>query len=129
VQDEEGSVSPRQVFGLEYYRTLIVRLYNFNGQANPGGKPTVVTYQDVKDVSGIPFKLVVDAKEFVSYQDALNYIATQDSTKKYEIISLDPFVSPIPLEAVEDYQLVYSSANYTNTTVPEIKIFEYIGDN
>ncbi len=129
VQDGEGNVSPRQVFGIEYYRTLIVRLYNFNGQANPGGKATVVTYQDARDVSGIIFKLVADAKDFVSYQDALNYIATQDSSKKYEIISVDPFSSPIPLEAVEDYQLVYSSANYTNTTVPEIKIFEYTGDN
>ena len=131
VQGEEGQVSARQVFSIEYFRTLIVRLYNFNGQANAGGKATVVTYQDAKDINGIPFKLVVDAKEFVSYQDAQNYIdtQTQDATKRYEIISVDPFSSPIPLDAVEDYELVYSSANYTNSTVPEIKIFEYIGDN
>ena len=129
VQDEEGRVSPRPVFSIDYYRTLIVRLYNFDGQANPGGTATVVTYQDARDVNGIIFKLVRDAKDFVSYKDALNYIATQDASKKYEIVSIDPFVSPIPLEAVEDYKLVYSSANLTNTTIPEIKIFEYIGDN
>jgi len=129
IQTTEEQVSARQVFSVDYYRTLAVRLYNFNGQANPGGKAVVVTYQEVQDVSGMPFRLATDAKEFNSYQEALDFIAEQDTSNKYMIVSADPFVSPIPLEAVEDYRLVYSSDNYPNSSIPEIKIFEYIGDD
>jgi asparagine N-glycosylation enzyme membrane subunit Stt3 len=125
---QQDAIYPRQLFSLDYYRTLVVRLYNFDGQGTPGGKAVVVTYQDAKDINGIIFKLVVDAKEFVSYQDALNYINTQDTNYKYEIVGVDPFVSPIPVGPVEDYQLVYSSPTSNNAT-PAIKIFEYIGDN
>jgi asparagine N-glycosylation enzyme membrane subunit Stt3 len=126
--EQDGMVYPTQVYSLEYYRTLIVRLYNFNGQASPGGTAVVVTYQDARDINGILFKLVVDAQEFVSYQDALNFVNTQDTNYKYEIVGVDPFVSPIPVEPVEGYQLVYVSPTSNNAT-PEIKIFEYIGEN
>ena len=129
VQETENRVAPRQVFSIDYFRTLVVRLYNFNGQGSPGGAATVITYQEVRDVSGILFKLVLDAQDFNSYQEALDYIATQDSSKKYEIVSVSPFVSPIPVEPVEDYELVYSSPTSNNATPAEIKIFEYTGDN
>ncbi len=126
--EQEGMIYPRQVFSIDYYRTLVVRLFNFNGQGAPGGTAVVITYQEALDVNGIIFKLVVDAQEFVSYQDALNFVNTQNSNYKYEIVGVDPFTSPIPLEPVEGYQLVYSSPTSNNAT-PEIKIFEYIWDD
>jgi len=126
--EQEGMIYPRQVFSIDYYSTLIVRLFNFNGQGAPGGKAVVITYQEALDVNGIIFKLVVDAQEFVSYQDALNFVNTQESNYKYEIVGVDPFTSPIPLEPVEGYQLVYNSPT-SNDAIPEIKIFEYIGDD
>ncbi|MBN1161421.1 MAG: DnaJ domain-containing protein [Dehalococcoidales bacterium] len=127
IQQDEA-IYQRRVFSLEYYRSFIVRLFNFNGQGDPGGKAVAITYQDARDVSGIIFKLVVNAEEFNSYQEALDFVNSQDSNYKYEIVGVDPFISPIPVEPVEDYQLVYSSPT-TNNATPQIKIFEYIGDS
>ena len=125
---QDDAVYERQVFSLEYYRTFVVRLYNFNGQGAPGGRAVVVTYQDARDIHGIIFKLVVNAEEFDSYQEALDFVNAQDSGYKYEIVGVNPFESPIPVEPIEGYNLVYSSQELISD-VPSIKIFEYIGDN
>jgi len=125
---EGNQIFPNQVLSVEYYKTLLVRLYNFSGKAVTDVKPVVITYQDSMYRNEFAYKLVIDAKEFVSYQDALNYIANLDPSTKYAIVGTDPFISPIPLEAVEEYNLVYSSTS-SNTTPPAVQIFEYIGDN
>jgi hypothetical protein len=72
---------------------------------------------------------VTKAEPYPSYKAALDYIASQKSGK-YDIVGTSPFVSPVPLEAVNDFKLVYSSmysiSFSQNVTVPEIKIFEHI---
>jgi dolichyl-diphosphooligosaccharide--protein glycosyltransferase len=117
-----------QVFNPDYYRTLVVRLYNFNGKAVTSEKPIVVTY-DEKVQNGIRYKQVTNAEEYPSYKAAQDYIASQKSGK-YDIVGASPFVSPVPLEAVQGYKLVYSSQylqSYSqNATIPEIKIFEHV---
>jgi len=118
---------PAPIYSLDYYRTMIVRLYNFGGQAVAEGKPTVITYQMVTTTSGMPVRLITDSKDFNTYQEAVDYIAAQDSSKLYEIVGSDPLISPIELEALEDYTEIYSSAISTNSTYP-VKIFEYIGE-
>ena len=119
---------PNQVLSAKYYNSLFVRLYNFSGKAVTDVKPLVVTYVENMYRNEFSYRQVIEAKEFTSYQDALDYIATLDPTTKYDIVSSDPFVSPIPLEAVEDYKLIFSSETSSNTTPPAIQIFEYIGD-
>ena len=71
------------------------------------------------------------AEEFASYEEAKAYISTQESAN-YQIVSDNPFVSPVPLAALEDYKLIHSSDDAvqlpgTGITVPQVKIFEYIG--
>jgi oligosaccharyl transferase (archaeosortase A-associated) len=116
------------IYSLDYYRTMIVRLYNFDGKAVAEGKPSVITYQTVETSTGVQVKMITDTKEFNSYQEALDYIAAQDPTKNYEIVGTDPFKSPIPLDALDDYTLIYTSATSTNSTQP-VKILEYVGDD
>ncbi len=116
------------IYSLDYYRTMIVRLYNFDGKAVSEAKPTVITYQIVQTSVGTQVRMISDSKEFSTYQEALDYIATQDQTKQYEIVGTDPLVSPIALEAVENYTEIYTSAISTNSTQP-VKIFEYTGDD
>ncbi len=125
-QDSQLYQAP--IYSLDYYRTMIVRLYNFDGKAVAEGKPTVITYQMVQTSSGVQVRMITDSKDFETYQAALDYIATLDSTKQYAIVGSDPFISPIPLDALDDYNLVYSSAASTNSTQP-VKILEYIGDD
>ena len=77
---QSNQLVPVQVFSLDYYRTLIVRLYNFDGKAVSEGKPTVLIYQMAQVNADLEVKRLVDYKEFTAYQDALNYIASQNST-------------------------------------------------
>ena len=126
---QENQIQQLLCYSLDYYSTLLVRLYTFDGQAVPGGKPYIIIYQDAQDMNGRPYKHIIDIKEMASYQDALNYIATQEIAGKYEIVGLDPLNSPFPLEAVENYELVYSSTASMANAPPEIKIFKYTGDD
>ena len=124
----QGVLQPVQVFKPDYYRTLVARLYNFNGKAVTGGKPFVVTYED-KTKNGVSYKQVTNAQEYPSYQAAQDYIAGQKSGK-YDIVGINPFVSPVPLEATQGFQMVYSSmysVSFTeNSAIPEIKIFQFL---
>jgi oligosaccharyl transferase (archaeosortase A-associated) len=126
----DDRLEPYTLLYPEYYRTLVVRLYSFNGDAVTDAAPTVVTYEEKITNDGYQFRQITDAEEFTSYQDALDYISANSSAKRI-IVGKDPFTSPIPLEKVPDYQLVYSS----NTTLnaedignnSEVKIFQYTG--
>ncbi|MFC1942655.1 oligosaccharyl transferase, archaeosortase A system-associated [Chloroflexota bacterium] len=124
----EGQLVPVQLFNPEYYQSLIVRLYNFDGKAVSEGSPTVISYDEMVDEKGTQYKQISDIEDFSSYQEALDYIKSHDSSK-HAIVGINPFISPIPLEAVPDFELVYSSAtgvsNQDAGMIPEVKIFEY----
>jgi dolichyl-diphosphooligosaccharide--protein glycosyltransferase len=122
----QNNYIPALLFYPEYYRSLYTRLYNFNGEAVTDAKPWVITYET--DDQGNRF--ITDSQEFTSYREALDYLDSQESGN-HVIIGPSPFISPIPLEAVPDFQLVYSSSQGTSLSgvgfVPEVKIFEYTG--
>ena len=72
-------------------------------------------------------ELTSNFEQFTSYQEALEY-AENLGTTNYSIVGSDPFTSPVSLEAVQNYKLVYSSESgisTENTVIPEVKIFEY----
>jgi hypothetical protein len=125
--EDKGSLKPwRFLLNSDYYRSLVVRLYNFDGKAANGSNPIVIAYKET-DIDGTRYKVVTDAKQYATYQEAQDYIASQKSGN-FDIVGNNPFVSPIPLEAVTGYKLVHSSMyviTYAeNAMVPEIKIFE-----
>ena len=127
IQDQ-GSYVPRQLMTPDFYRTLAVRLYGFDGKAVAEGKPLVITYEE-RTLDGNIYRVATNAKEYSSYKAAQDFIASQTSGK-YDIVGINPFVSPVPLEAVTNFKPAHSS-NYSqpssqNTTIPEIKIFELI---
>ena len=93
-------------------------------------KSLVISYQEVSQ-EGTQFKLITGAEEFGSYEEAEDYLLSQESDS-YRIVSSNPFISPVPLEAVESYNLTYSSNSTVEISdvgaVPAVKIFEYIGE-
>jgi oligosaccharyl transferase (archaeosortase A-associated) len=132
---------PKIFYYPEYYSSMLVRLYNFDGKAVADETPLVVTFEEKTTQGGSRYRQVTDIKEFSSYKEALGYVEAQ-GTSNCRIVSGNPFVSPIPLEALESYRLVYSSEyskeyrelvigtelQAVTVTVPEVKIFEYTGD-
>jgi dolichyl-diphosphooligosaccharide--protein glycosyltransferase len=128
-QLKDGSLKPVPIFYPEYYRSLAVRLYNFNGGEVIPKASTVISYKEIV-MQGIKGKQITSVKSFPSYQEAEDYVANQKSGN-YRVVGTNPFASPVPLEKLERYKLLYSSKNskvqpYSSDIIPEVKIFEYI---
>ncbi len=127
---------PKIIYYPEYYRMTCVRLFYFYGEAVTDEKPVVIDYEEV---SG--YKRITKITTFSSYEEALEYLQTEGAENR-KIVGLYPFISPIPLEAMEDYQMVYMSegevehfdwdlipeVSPVQFVLPDVRIFEYIGD-
>ena len=128
-QPQEGRLKPVILLYPEYYRSLLVRLYNFDGKRFVPSSSIVVSYEQKITKEGQSYREITSAKAFSSYEEAEAYISSQKSGN-YKVVSSDPFVSPVPLEALEHYKLVYSSKGTKvqpdGRLVSEVKIFEHI---
>jgi dolichyl-diphosphooligosaccharide--protein glycosyltransferase len=115
------------LFYPEYYQTLAVRLYNFNGLQVTEGQQLVITYSSKSDSEYGKYKMITSAKVFNNYNEAEEYAEGVSGI----IVGGNPFISPIKLEAMSDYKLVHSSKQTQDVVdvknIPEVKIFEYVG--
>ena len=129
LQQEENKWVPIQLYHPEFYRSMAIRLYSFNGEAVIPEQSIVITYEERKTDQGQPVKLVTDVNDFPSYEEAIAFISGQESGN-YKIVSDHPFSSPVPLEALENYQLIHNSEETVTIpnmgAVPEVKIFKYV---
>ncbi len=111
----------------EYYQTMVVRLYNFDGKAVTPSKVTVVGIGKITAKDGTAYNLITDTKQFNSYDEAVAFVAGQ-KPGTYMIVGEDPYNSPVPLEAIKDYKLVHASDQEVaagQSGIPQVKIFEY----
>jgi oligosaccharyl transferase (archaeosortase A-associated) len=117
-----------------YYKSTVVRLYNFNAEAVVPSENSVVVipWSGTSIWSGLRYKNIIgEPKYFSSYEEAETYVSSQTSGN-YAIGSLDPFSSPVPLEELNSYELIYQSDATTTVaglTLPSVKIFEYLGSS
>ncbi|MBI2859899.1 MAG: oligosaccharyl transferase, archaeosortase A system-associated [Chloroflexi bacterium] len=123
------TLKPTRIFSEEYYRSLLVRLYNFDGKAVTPEKTRVISWEEVMTAEGVEVRQIVGAQEFTSYEKAVEYIKSRESGN-YRIVGENPFASPVPLEAVTKYRLAHGSAASVglsgNSSTSEVKIFEYL---
>jgi len=113
-----------QVYYPEYYQSLAVRLYNFNGEAVIPQTTIAITTQLMADKQGDVISVIADTKEFGDYSEALEFV---ESNEGYRIVGNNPLVSPIPLEKVENYHLAYASSGKIlqwGQLLSEVKVFE-----
>ena len=125
VPQEGGAQQQVSFFYPSYYQSTVARLYNFDGKAVvPSESSTVVISWESKiSDEGYEFKQIVGSWAFNSKVDADAYIAAQQ-TGNYVLGNPNPFISPISLEEMQDYELVYASPQTTNSQA-FVKIFEY----
>ena len=127
-QRKGNTLEPLILFYPEYYRSLVVRLYSFNGSRVTPKTSMVISYQEKVSPDGQSYKLIDSVQSFETYGKAQAYITSQKSGN-YRIVGANPYISPVPLEALEHYKLVYSSKGTVMQpsigTIPEVKIFEY----
>ena len=122
IAEADGRLQPVQLFYPSYYNTTVARLYNFNGQAViPAENATIViSYKEQISQQGAAYRLLASSQAFVTYEEASDFLA--DHTGNYQIVGTDLFNSPIPLEKLEHYELIYKSPSQY-----PVKIFEYTG--
>jgi oligosaccharyl transferase (archaeosortase A-associated) len=141
-----SALQPVALYYPAYYNSTVARLYNFDGKAVVpstnstiaiswqlktgnellnGGYTTIGSGGTATPVNaGASYYVIVGYRLFSSYKQAEDHVSTQQSGN-YDIGGLNPFVTIVPLEALNSYQLIYpSSPTITTTTV---KIFEYLG--
>ncbi len=84
----------------------------------------VVSYDERVDRGGNRYKQIINVEEFSSHKEALDYVENQRPSN-HRIAGFNPFISPVPLEAVQNYRLVYSSKssvyNADARMIPEVK--------
>jgi len=127
-QTKKGKMVPVVLLYPEYYRSLAVRLYNFDGDEVTPQSSTVISYEEKVHRDGMRYRKITSLQSFPSYEEAEAYFLSQES-ENYKIVSKNPFISPVPLEALEHYELIYRSDSFIMQPgvgrVSEIKIFEY----
>ncbi|MCJ7654741.1 MAG: oligosaccharyl transferase, archaeosortase A system-associated [Dehalococcoidia bacterium] len=127
-QPQDNKLAPVRLFYPEYYRSLAVRIYNFDGRQVTPEMSNVISYEERAGPDGKLYKVITGAKSFSSYEEAEAYISSQESDN-CRIVNADPFVSPVPLEELEHYELIYSSDSSAmkpdGGRVSEVKVFAY----
>ncbi|MCK4403255.1 MAG: oligosaccharyl transferase, archaeosortase A system-associated [Dehalococcoidia bacterium] len=127
-ETERGKLEPMTLFYPAYYRSMVVRLYNFDVQAVVPEETLVISYEEKLSGEGVWYKEITGSKSFSTYEEAETYISSQESGN-YRIVSPDLFATPVPLEELQHYKLVHQSdatAAVAGKRVPSVKIFEYV---
>jgi dolichyl-phosphooligosaccharide-protein glycotransferase len=105
----------------QYFQSMAIRLYRFDGKKVVPTNTPVISYQDKVSPDGQPYKEVINTSNFASYEEAAAFIAKQKSGN-YKIVSNSVSQSPVPLESLSHLKEIYSP----NQADPAaVKIFEY----
>jgi hypothetical protein len=131
----EGGSGYSRFFYPEYYLSMVSRLYNFGGRAVvPHNSTFVISYEEKSQTVGSDIKEITSIQSFETYEEAQEFMESHTDSN-YSIGGFDPFTSPVPLNELEDYQLVHQSdpevftdkeTGKKDKPIPYVKIFEYI---
>lgn len=131
--NDPGSRSAElHIFYPDYYQSMCARLYNFGTEAAvPNNSTFVILFTEKTDGNSEKYKVIADVANggnaFPNYEEAQEFL---NDHPKYIIVGLDPFTSPIPLEALTEYELIHSSpstaAQRDSRTISYVEVFEYI---
>ena len=124
-----GLLEPTRLYYPEYYQSICSRLYNFDGEAvAPHNSTLVISYKETS-LLGKHIKEITSSQSFATYEEAQEYLESHPSPNN-RIVGDSPFVSPVPLEELEHYQLVHQSepevVKEEDGTISYVKIFEYL---
>ena len=108
-----------------------MRLYNFNGKKVHSNRTIVLLFEERKGTDNVNYKIILDKKTFSSYKEAADFVE-QQQIGNYRIVGTDPFVSPVDLDELQTYEMIYASeSNKEQTATGEqdfVKVFQYKGE-
>ncbi len=116
VPEGDNMVRSQWFFKPAYFQTMLVRLYNYGGEAVPATRTLVIEwYLSQADIGGQPtdIRVVSETLEFSSYAEAQAYLAERPG-ENLEIVSNHQLESPLALPALESFERIYQSASGAN---------------
>lgn len=118
-----AGLRPVLLYEPAYYRTLLARLYLFDGAAvEPRDSSWAVRTERRTGSDGAPWEELVEAEPFPDYTAAQAAAAARPGAR---VVGLEPARSCVPLEALERYVPVYESPQPGLVSgLPAIRIFE-----
>jgi dolichyl-diphosphooligosaccharide--protein glycosyltransferase len=115
------------LFYPQYYRSMVSRLYNFDGKAVIPDAAYVLACKEITIQGAGNLKEITEFKTFRSYGEAEEFMLAHKD-KDYILVGQDPYKSCVPLDELKGYKLVFeSSQKVASGSKPqsEVKIFEY----
>ncbi|MBE0481535.1 MAG: hypothetical protein IBX68_11225 [Dehalococcoidia bacterium] len=131
--EPQGQVlAPVTFYHEQYYRSMGARLYNFGGEEWVPLESTVISWEErnLLDTQGnrVRAKVITDQKTFSTYEQALAFL---EDHSNFRIAGSNRFLSPVPLEKLEHYEVVYKSPTTVlsrgEDTISRVEVFEYRG--
>lgn len=129
--DADGKLAPKVFYLPGYYRSLVVRLFLFGGQAVDGqGGATILFLRPKTPARPGSHPDVVGTKRFESAQEALAAEAACRS-EGCVLVGDNPLVSCVALEALHQFRPVFSSTTsvigFGNAGRKEVQVYEFTG--
>ncbi len=132
---ELGAYQAVMLYYPEYYRSMCARLYNFGGKAwnpddwiknSPDDRIVAISFVERTDAKGNKYREITGVRQFASYAAAKAFV---DAETKYIIVGTNPYLSPVPLEELQHFELVHQSPTTVitrgNGTISYVEIFSY----
>jgi len=105
----EGNLVPVFLYYPEYYRTMLSRLYLFEGKAVvPQNSTWVISYAEKTNERGQRYKEISTALRFATFEEAKSYLETQTMPNQ-RLVGMNPLASCVPLEELKSYKLIHKS--------------------
>ena len=125
-QAPDGASEPVIVYYPAYYRTMLARLYLFEGKGTqPEASTSVIWYAD----DGGGFRRILSVRGFDTY-DAARRFADTHRGEKLVLGDFSNARSCVPVEPLTRYRLVYRSNGKLFSTldpITTVKVFEHLG--
>jgi dolichyl-diphosphooligosaccharide--protein glycosyltransferase len=129
--DADGKPAPKLFYLPAYYRSLVVRLFVFGGQAVDGrGGATILFLRPKVSARGGTYQEVEETERFGSAQEAL----AAESACRNEgcvLVGDDPTVSCVALDALQQFRPVFASTTsviWSGSAVRKaVQVYEFAG--
>jgi oligosaccharyl transferase (archaeosortase A-associated) len=127
---QTGGFQAVMLYYPEYYQSMSSRLYLFGCEGWVPQQVTAISWKQqqltASDGSTFTAKVISDQQTFSSYNTAKAFV---DTHTNYRIVSSSPISSPVPLDKLENYKLIYQSpttiATQQTGNISEVEIFQY----
>lgn len=117
-----GHGLPVKIYLPDYYRTMAVRMYNFDGRTIVAApEVSVFTTQRLRAMSGLELDTLVSERKFPSEEKALQFMQLNRG-ESMTFGSRDPMVSCVNVEALTGVKRVFASAEPSGPQT--VKVFE-----